>query len=453
MGKTARQAALDGAREITFAATAATISVIAVFVPVLLVSGFIGVFLFQFGMTISTAVGALAARGDHAHPDALLAVHDREGGRVPLRRFRQPRLRRLRALLRPRAGAQPATIAGKSCVGALALFALSLLFRHVDQEGIHARRRTSASSSSASRRRSAPRSPSPATKARGAGEDPQGRSRHRPLLRQRRRLRGRRDQQGHVVHLAQGPRASASRRQQQVMDSRPRRDQEETSRRISRRSSSIPPAISAAPSAGTNIELSVRGPDYGVLKEKVAEMTKTLRRQRTDDRHRHRFPRRRRPRCTSSPTATRRRRAASACRTSPTRSTRPSAACARATSPTASAATTCASASCPSNGRPPSDIDKLLIRTSYGELIPLSSVTQGHRGEKAAHHHARNARARDQHLRQHGHRPVARQGDGLRAQDREGRAARRLPPRRGRRVEGRRSTPSRASSSRSCWAC
>ena len=56
MGKTARQAALDGAREISFAAIAATTSVIMVFVPVLLVSGFIGVFLFQFGMTISTAV-------------------------------------------------------------------------------------------------------------------------------------------------------------------------------------------------------------------------------------------------------------------------------------------------------------------------------------------------------------------------------------------------------------
>jgi len=56
MGKTARQAALDGAREISFAAIAATTSVVLVFVPVLLVSGFIGVFLFQFGMTISTAV-------------------------------------------------------------------------------------------------------------------------------------------------------------------------------------------------------------------------------------------------------------------------------------------------------------------------------------------------------------------------------------------------------------
>ncbi len=57
MGKTARQAALDGAREISFAATAATISVAAVFIPVLFVGGFLGVFLFQFGMTISTAIG------------------------------------------------------------------------------------------------------------------------------------------------------------------------------------------------------------------------------------------------------------------------------------------------------------------------------------------------------------------------------------------------------------
>ena len=57
MGKSARQAAFDGTREITFAATASTIAVIAVFVPVLLVTGFLGVFLFQFGATISTAVG------------------------------------------------------------------------------------------------------------------------------------------------------------------------------------------------------------------------------------------------------------------------------------------------------------------------------------------------------------------------------------------------------------
>ena len=57
MGKSARQAALDGAREITFAAFMATVSVIAVFVAVIFVSGVLGVFLFQFGMTLSVAVG------------------------------------------------------------------------------------------------------------------------------------------------------------------------------------------------------------------------------------------------------------------------------------------------------------------------------------------------------------------------------------------------------------
>ena len=57
MGKSAYRAALEGTREITFAATASTIAVIAVFLPVILVNGFIGIFLFQFGMTISTAVG------------------------------------------------------------------------------------------------------------------------------------------------------------------------------------------------------------------------------------------------------------------------------------------------------------------------------------------------------------------------------------------------------------
>ena len=80
MGKTARQAALDGAREITFAATAATISVIMVFVPVLFVTGFIGVFLFQFGMTISTAVGLSLLEAITLTPHALFAIHDRERG-------------------------------------------------------------------------------------------------------------------------------------------------------------------------------------------------------------------------------------------------------------------------------------------------------------------------------------------------------------------------------------
>ena len=50
------EAALKGATQITFAALAATIALIAIFLPVAFMSGIIGRFFFQFGMTISIAV-------------------------------------------------------------------------------------------------------------------------------------------------------------------------------------------------------------------------------------------------------------------------------------------------------------------------------------------------------------------------------------------------------------
>ncbi|MCE0482663.1 MAG: efflux RND transporter permease subunit [Methylacidiphilales bacterium] len=56
MGKSRVLAARDGAREITFAALAATIAVVAIFLPVAFMSGVIGRFFFQFGITISAAV-------------------------------------------------------------------------------------------------------------------------------------------------------------------------------------------------------------------------------------------------------------------------------------------------------------------------------------------------------------------------------------------------------------
>lgn len=56
MGKNRVQAARDGAREITFAAVAATLAVIAIFLPVAFMSGIIGRFFFQFGVTITAAV-------------------------------------------------------------------------------------------------------------------------------------------------------------------------------------------------------------------------------------------------------------------------------------------------------------------------------------------------------------------------------------------------------------
>lgn len=56
MGKSAFQAAYDGAREILPAATAATLAVVAVFLPVVFMEGITGKFFFQFGVAMSAAV-------------------------------------------------------------------------------------------------------------------------------------------------------------------------------------------------------------------------------------------------------------------------------------------------------------------------------------------------------------------------------------------------------------
>lgn len=56
MGKSAAQAAYDGSVEILPAALASTLAVMAVFLPVIFMSGVIGKFFFQFGVTMSVAV-------------------------------------------------------------------------------------------------------------------------------------------------------------------------------------------------------------------------------------------------------------------------------------------------------------------------------------------------------------------------------------------------------------
>jgi hydrophobe/amphiphile efflux-1 (HAE1) family protein len=56
LGKDKIQAAIDGSKEITFAAVAATLSIIAIFLPVVFMKGIIGKFFFQFGVTITVAV-------------------------------------------------------------------------------------------------------------------------------------------------------------------------------------------------------------------------------------------------------------------------------------------------------------------------------------------------------------------------------------------------------------
>jgi hydrophobe/amphiphile efflux-1 (HAE1) family protein len=55
-GKDRRRAASEGTKEITFAALAATIAIIAIFLPVVFMSGVIGQFFLQFGVTLSIAV-------------------------------------------------------------------------------------------------------------------------------------------------------------------------------------------------------------------------------------------------------------------------------------------------------------------------------------------------------------------------------------------------------------
>ncbi|HPR78918.1 MAG TPA: efflux RND transporter permease subunit, partial [Candidatus Limiplasma sp.] len=56
MGKDKVKAAQDGSREIIFAAIATTAAVIAIFLPVIFMSGVIGRFFFQFGITMTAAV-------------------------------------------------------------------------------------------------------------------------------------------------------------------------------------------------------------------------------------------------------------------------------------------------------------------------------------------------------------------------------------------------------------
>src|SRR5207249_2459840 len=55
-GEHRHPAAVHGAREISFAALAATLSIAAIFIPVAFMKGSIGLFFFQFGITVAVAV-------------------------------------------------------------------------------------------------------------------------------------------------------------------------------------------------------------------------------------------------------------------------------------------------------------------------------------------------------------------------------------------------------------
>ncbi|MET0790963.1 MAG: efflux RND transporter permease subunit [Polyangiaceae bacterium] len=85
MGKDGFRAAADGTREITFAALAATAAVIAIFLPVIFMSGVVGRYFFQFGVTLSLAVAISYVEAVTLAPARcarLLANHGESHSRV-----------------------------------------------------------------------------------------------------------------------------------------------------------------------------------------------------------------------------------------------------------------------------------------------------------------------------------------------------------------------------------
>jgi HAE1 family hydrophobic/amphiphilic exporter-1 len=273
MGKTARQAALDGAHEISFAAIAATTSVIMVFVPVLLVTGFIGVFLFQFGMTISTAVALSLLEAITLTPmrcsQFMTAKEDEYRFAVWVNRMLSAWARRyatvLEVSLRHR---------WKVVGGALLLFVLSIssVFfiktEFVPEQDIGVfivRFQTPVGSSLTFTGEKAAQLEAILGKQKSVGH----------YFVNTGGFDGGETNKG-IAFISLKPRGERGQSQQQVMD--------EVRAEIKK---SIPKDFDAYltnPSSnfgnakrGDNMELSIRGPDYGVLKEKVNELTKRFR--------------------------------------------------------------------------------------------------------------------------------------------------------------------------------
>ena len=269
MGKSARQASLDGAREITFAATASTIAVIAVFLPVVLINGFVGVFLFQFGMTISTAVALSLLEAITLTPmrcSQFMTAKEDES------RFAKFVNRRFDACARfyRRALERCLPHRGKILLGTLSLFALSLFsvpllnkeFLPAQDIGVFLVNFETPVGSSLDLHQ-------PARRTQLENDLRRRYPDIEPLLRQRRRLRRRRRRTRASRSSRSGTAAGAPRAQP---------DPDHGPRCATAMAKDIPKDFKAFfidPSGnfggakrGTNIELSVRGPDYAVLKDK-----------------------------------------------------------------------------------------------------------------------------------------------------------------------------------------
>ena len=74
MGKPPMQAALDGAAEVGFTILSMTLSLTAVFIPILFMGGIIGRLFHEFAVTIGVGDSRVGLRVAHAHADAVEPV-------------------------------------------------------------------------------------------------------------------------------------------------------------------------------------------------------------------------------------------------------------------------------------------------------------------------------------------------------------------------------------------
>lgn len=134
MGKPPAQAAFDGSMEILPAATAATLAVVAVFLPVVFMEGITGKFFFQFGVTMSAAVLLSLLEAVTITPMRAAALMETAPGISKFERILDHLFEKLNAWYGRVLGVA-LRHAGFVILGSAALFALSLfLIQNVRQE-------------------------------------------------------------------------------------------------------------------------------------------------------------------------------------------------------------------------------------------------------------------------------------------------------------------------------
>src|SRR5690606_6575257 len=88
MGKKPKKAASDGANEVAGAITASTVTTVAVFVPVIFISGLIGEIFFEFALTISFSLFAFLAVALTVVPKAASRMVDKPKANMEARQRR-----------------------------------------------------------------------------------------------------------------------------------------------------------------------------------------------------------------------------------------------------------------------------------------------------------------------------------------------------------------------------